>query len=759
MLRKRATRLAAQHPLRHPEVGAAIASTRFLRAASARPEPSTSVARPLSNRTYARGFATVPDLSAPRKPLFTKILIANRGEIACRVIRTCRKLGISTVAVYSDADENALHVQMADEAYRLGPAVSAESYLRMDKIIEVAKRSGAQAIHPGYGFLSENAKFAEQLAAEGLVFIGPGVEAMKSMGSKSESKDIMLAAGVPCVPGYHTSEPVPVAELEAQARKLGYPLLIKAVLGGGGKGMRIVRSADEFLPALESAQREALKAFSDERVLIERWIERPRHVEVQVFGDAMGNVVSLWERDCSVQRRHQKIIEEAPAPGLSDEVRKDLSDKAVAAAKAVNYLGAGTVEFILDCDTDEFYFMEMNTRLQVEHPVTEMITGQDLVQWQLEVASENPLPLRQEEIPRIGHAFEARIYAENPRNNFLPDVGPLLYKSTPQPSASLRLEEGFPQGSNIEVYYDPLISKVVAHGRDRTEALRILSKALDEYHVAGVATNVEFLKALAGNEAFIGQELDTGFIAKHHAELFPPISVPSPDVLAQAALFLLLREQPLQPAATISPWHSLAFRRFSDVYTRHFKFQPDPVLTQDSPSGISEVTIVSSNPGSFDIAVKTPDEEPVIFADVKAQMTSPTMVSSTLNAQMVNTTVVQQSPPLAVPPTAAVTDRLHIFHEGSKTTLLIPPPNYLLQIAAEVMSSGVIRAPMPSLVVDVHVQKGDPVKKGQTVVVLESMKTEIVLRAEVDGVVTLVGCKKGNMVEEGKELISIEESA
>ncbi|KZO96400.1 hypothetical protein CALVIDRAFT_498723 [Calocera viscosa TUFC12733] len=757
MLRKRATRFAAHRRLPHPEVGAVIASTRLLHTAPSRSDGSSSVSRPLSRATYARGFATVPDLPAPRKPLFTKILIANRGEIACRVIRTCRKLGISTVAVYSDVDENALHVQMADEAYCLGPAPSAESYLRIDKIVEVAKRSGAQAIHPGYGFLSENAKFAERLAAEGLVFIGPGVQAMKSMGSKSESKDIMLAAGVPCVPGYHTSEPVPVSELEAQATKLGYPLLIKAVLGGGGKGMRIVRSADEFLPALESAQREALKAFSDERVLIERWIERPRHVEVQVFGDSMGNVVSLWERDCSVQRRHQKIIEEAPAPGLSDEVRKDLSDKAVAAAKAVNYLGAGTVEFILDCDTDEFYFMEMNTRLQVEHPVTEMITGQDLVQWQLEVASGNPLPLRQEEIPRIGHAFEARIYAENPRNDFLPDVGPLLYKSTPQPSESLRLEEGFPQGSNIEVYYDPLISKVVAHGRDRTEALRILKKALEEYHVAGLSTNVEFLKSLAGNEAFIGQELDTGFIAKHRAELFPPISVPPPDVLAQAALFLLLREQPLQLPSLSSPWRSLAFRRFSDIYERHFRFQQDPLLNQENPSAISEVTVVSSKPGLFDIEVKNPNQEPTTFWDVKAQMTSPTTVSSTLVSQKVHTTVVQQSPPPTVLPTATTTDRLHVFHEGHKTTLLIPPPNYLLQIAAEVMSSGVIRAPMPSLVVDVRVRKGDEVKKGQTIVVLESMKTEIVLRAEVDGVVKVVGCKKGDMVEEGKELVSIKD--
>jgi len=378
------------------------------------------------------------------------------------------------------------------------------------------------------------------------------------------------------------------------------------------------------------------------------------------------------------------------------------------------------------------------------------------VQWQLEVASGNPLPLRQDQIPRNGHAFEARIYAENPRNDFLPDVGPLLYKSTPQPSESLRLEEGFPQGSNIEVYYDPLISKVVAHGRDRTEALRILKKALEEYHVAGLSTNVEFLKSLAGNEAFIGQELDTGFIAKHRAELLPPISTPSPDVLAQAALFLVLREQPLQLSASASPWQTLAFRRFSDLYERHFKFQSDPLLNEENPSAISEVTIISSKPGLFDIEVKNPNSEPVIFKDVKAQMNSSTAVSSTLKAQKVHTTVVQQYPPPNVPPTAAVTDRLHIFHESSKTTLSIPPPSYLLQIGAEVLNSGAIRAPMPSLVVDVRVKEGEDVKKGQAVVVLESMKTEIVLRAEVDGKVNLVACKKGDMVEEGKELVTIE---
>ncbi|KZT02105.1 uncharacterized protein LAESUDRAFT_662691, partial [Laetiporus sulphureus 93-53] len=477
-----------------------------------------------------------------RKPHFDKILIANRGEIACRVIRTAKKLGITTVAVYSEVDADALHVRLADEAYCIGPAASSESYLRMDKIIKVCHRSGAQAVHPGYGFLSENAHFAERLAHEGIAFIGPPASAIVSMGSKSESKTIMSDAGVPVVPGYHGADQDP-ALLAQEATRIGYPVLIKAVHGGGGKGMRVVRSAAEFADALESAQREARKAFGNEHVLVEKFIERPRHVEVQVFADALGGCVSLWERDCSVQRRNQKIIEEAPAPGLSPELRADLSAKAVAAAKAVNYVGAGTVEFIFDNDTDKFYFMEMNTRLQVEHPVTEMITGLDLVEWQLEVAAGNPLPLDQSEVPLVGHAVEARIYAENPRNDFLPDSGHLLYLSTPTPTLtfaapvppasrspaealvpvlsgsahaavvpSVRVEQGFEAGAQIGVFYDPMIAKLVVHGRDRTEALRMLRGALDEYRVVGVSTNVEFLRTLAGHGAFVDGELETGFI-------------------------------------------------------------------------------------------------------------------------------------------------------------------------------------------------------------------------------------------------------
>ncbi|KAH7916379.1 carbamoyl-phosphate synthase L chain, ATP binding domain-containing protein [Hygrophoropsis aurantiaca] len=743
---------------------------------------------------HARSLAT-PSLgsvssSTTRKPHFDKILIANRGEIACRVIRTAKKLGIKTVAVYSEVDSNALHVTEADEAYCIGPAPSSESYLHMDKIIDVCHRSGAQAVHPGYGFLSENAKFAARLAEEGIVFIGPPSSAIISMGSKSESKNIMLAAGVPCVPGYHGSDQDPTL-LFQEAEKIGFPVLIKAIHGGGGKGMRTVHTPAEFQEALESAKREARKSFGNDDVLVEKYIVRPRHVEVQVFADTMDDVVSLWERDCSVQRRNQKIIEEAPAPGLTPELRADLSAKAVAAAKAVNYVGAGTVEFIFDNDTQKFYFMEMNTRLQVEHPVTEMVTGLDLVEWQLEVAAGNPLPLPQSSIPLVGHAFEARIYAENPRNNFLPDSGPLLYLSTPTPTQifapalplkpstspldvhslfvplretsasvapSLRLEQGFTQGSQIGVFYDPMIAKLVAYGRDRTEALRMLRRGLEEYKVVGVSTNVEFLRRLAGNEAFIAGEVETGFIPKHFDELFPPVSDPSPELLAQTALFVALREHPNWLTSPPTPWTSLSSRRFGgDVYERIITLQKDEASAEPIT-----VHIKSTSPGYFDVEVQTPQSN-VTYKSVPARLVSPTTISSTLEAVSLETTIVSQPPLPAVPASTSTNsmERLHIFSGGQKTTLAIPSPKWLLSLGGDVLSAskGALKAPMPSLVVEVRVSVGDRVEKGQAVVILESMKTETVLRADTAGVVKTVGCKKGEMVEEGRELVNIEEDS
>ncbi|KAF8488129.1 carbamoyl-phosphate synthase L chain, ATP binding domain-containing protein [Gautieria morchelliformis] len=704
-----------------------------------------------------RGFVQVPKPTLKplkRKPLFDKILVANRGEIACRVIRTAKRLGIKTVAIYSEVDNNALHVRMADEAYCIGPAPSTESYLRADKIIRIAHITGAQALHPGYGFLSENATFAEKLASEGIVFIGPPASAIRSMGSKSESKDIMLAADVPCVPGYH-GESQSTEALLSVASTMGYPVLIKAVLGGGGKGMRIVRSAEEFPEALESARRESMKAFGDDRVLVETYIERPRHVEVQVFGDMMGNVVSLWERDCSVQRRHQKIIEEAPAPGLSEETRADLSAKAVAAAKAVDYVGAGTVEFIFDNDTQEFYFMEMNTRLQVEHPVTEMITGQDLVEWQLEVAAGNPLPLSQSEIPLSGHAFEARIYAENPRNAFLPDVGPLLHLSTPAPAENLRLEQGFEQGANIEVHYDPMISKVVTRGRDRTEALRVLRKALEEYQVVGVSTNIEFLNSLASHKAFIDGEVETGFITKHNAELFPDLTKTPAEIFALAAVYLALRDRP-SIGARNSPWISLGARRFGgEHYERLITLQTDL-----SPLQTTVRTITTSS-GTFDVTVSSPTGE-VVFTSIPASLADASTLLSTLDGAKLRTTIVSQPAPPMPPPNSSastsIAERLHIFYHGRKTTLVLPAPTWLQEKGKAVSNAakGGVRAPMPSLVVEVKVDIGDRVEIGQAIVILESMKTETVLRADGAGTIKSIGCHKGEMVEEGKELVEIE---
>ncbi|KAJ3823460.1 carbamoyl-phosphate synthase L chain, ATP binding domain-containing protein [Lentinula raphanica] len=749
--------------------------------------------RQTNSQSQQRRFASTIEASSVvsklRKPHFDKILVANRGEIACRVIRTAKKLGIRCVAVYSEADRHALHVKMADEAYCIGPAPSSESYLNMDKIIKVCHLSGAQAVHPGYGFLSENARFAERLFEEGIVFIGPPASAIISMGSKSEAKNIMSSAGVPCVPGYHGENQEPEF-LYKQAKQIGFPVLIKAIHGGGGKGMRTVvePTAEAFDEALTSAKRESLKSFGNDTVLVEKYIQRPRHVEVQVFADSLGGTISLWERDCSVQRRNQKIIEEAPAPGLSVDLRESLSSKAVAAARAVNYVGAGTVEFIFDNDTQDFYFMEMNTRLQVEHPVTEMVTGLDLVEWQLEVAAGNPLQLDQSSVPLVGHAFEARIYAENPRNNFLPDSGQLLYLSTPTPtltlpkrynlsststnahsigspyedvSPSVRIEQGFEQGSDIGVFYDPMIAKLIVHGKDRTEALRMLRKALDEYHVVGVSTNVEFLRTLAGNQAFIDAELETGFIPKHHGELFASIAEPAPDVLAQAAIFVALRDYPKQQTSIAqSPWTALGSRRFGgDVYERVIHLKDDSSPSKAEPMAIR---IKSLAGGLFDIEVNSSSGSPVQFLGVSAKFISPTSLSISLNNKLSTVTIVSHPPPPSVPASLAhnTMERLHVFDGGHKTTLVIPTPKWLLMQGGDVLNaaagSGALKAPMPSVVVDVKVKVGDKVEKGQSVVVLESMKTETVLRAGISGTVKVIGCKNGEMVQEGKELLNIE---
>jgi 3-methylcrotonyl-CoA carboxylase alpha subunit len=451
--------------------------------------------------------------------MFDKILIANRGEIACRVAATARRLGIRTVAVYSDADARSRHVAACDEAWRLGPAPARESYLRGDEVIRIALASGARAIHPGYGFLSENEAFARAVAEAGLVFIGPPASAIAAMGSKSAAKTLMEKAGVPLVPGYHGSNQDP-AWLREQADAIGYPVLIKASAGGGGKGMRIVQASGEFEAMLASCKREARSAFGDDAVLIERYVQRPRHIEIQVFGDSHGNCVYLFERDCSVQRRHQKVLEEAPAPDMPPARRAAMGKAAVDAARAVGYVGAGTVEFIVNQD-GTFYFMEMNTRLQVEHPVTEMITGVDLVEWQLRVAAGEPLPLAQDQLRIGGHAIEARIYAEDPDRGFLPSIGTLAHLVAPATSAVVRVDTGVRAGDAITPYYDPMIAKLIVHGEDRAMALRRLDAALAGWEIVGVATNVAFLRRLASHAAFATAKLDTGLIARRATRCSP----------------------------------------------------------------------------------------------------------------------------------------------------------------------------------------------------------------------------------------------
>ncbi|MFH1603192.1 MAG: acetyl-CoA carboxylase biotin carboxylase subunit, partial [Pseudomonadota bacterium] len=466
--------------------------------------------------------------------MFKKILIANRGEIACRVIKTAHRLGVKSVAVYSEADAGARHVALADEAYCIGPAAARQSYLRGDKIIEVANRAGAEAVHPGYGFLSENAEFAEACAKSGLVFVGPPAAAIHAMGDKSAAKVIMGKAGVALVPGYH-GDRQEADLLRKEADKIGYPVLIKASAGGGGKGMRIVERAADFAAALASCQRESKASFGDDRVLLEKYLTRPRHIEIQVFADTQGGALYLFERDCSVQRRHQKVVEEAPSPAVDAETRAEMGHMAVRAAQAANYLNAGTVEFMLDAE-GHFHFLEMNTRIQVEHPVTEMITGLDLVEWQLRIACGEPLPRAQDELVMNGHALEARIYAEDTAKGFLPSTGRITHLALPAESRHVRIDIGVRAGDAITPYYDPMIAKLIVWDTDRAAALARMRGALGQIEVAGVSTNAEFLARLVGCGAFASADLDTGLIERNRAELLPAPAIAGDEVLALAAL-------------------------------------------------------------------------------------------------------------------------------------------------------------------------------------------------------------------------------
>ena len=666
--------------------------------------------------------------------MFNKILIANRGEIACRVIRTARRLGIQTVAVYSAADADAVHVKAADEAFHIGAAPARESYLLGVTILAVAKDCGAEAIHPGYGFLSENADFAAACAAAGIVFIGPTVEAILAMGSKSAAKRIMEKAAVPLVPGYHGEEQ-DAGFLAIEAGKIGFPLLIKATAGGGGKGMRVVRNEGEFSDALAGAKREALSSFGDDKVLLERYLTKPRHVEIQVFADSHANVIHLFERDCSVQRRHQKVVEEAPAPGMTTALRQQMGAAAVAAARAIGYLGAGTVEFLLDED-GSFYFMEMNTRLQVEHPVTEMITGQDLVEWQLRVAAGQQLPLTQEQLVISGHAFEARIYAEDPSRDFLPATGRLSHLRTPQETPHVRIDTGVTQGDTVSIHYDPMIAKLIVWDDSREAALRRLRAALADYQVVGVTTNLAFLASLAANSSFAAAELDTGFIDKHHQALFPEKAAATDEVLALAALYLLLtrnREAAATATASADPWSPWQL-------ANGWQMNCDNHQTITFTDNGAEVAVTAHFRGSGYLL-----DLPGASLAASGLLESDGSIFADLGGRRVRATVIRSQ------------GELTIMAAGKVHQLAVCDPFAALGDDAD--AGGSLAAPMPGKIIAVLAEQGARVERGTPLIIMEAMKMEHTISAPAAGSVVEIFYAAGDLVNEGAPLLefSLEE--
>jgi len=656
--------------------------------------------------------------------VFAKILIANRGEIACRVMRTAHRLGIAAVAVHTDADRAALHVRLAGEARRV------ESYLDIDAIVAAARAAGAEAIHPGYGFLSENEEFAAACSKAGLVFVGPPAEAIAAMGDKAAAKRLMEKAGVPLVPGYHGEEQDP-AHLEKEAARIGFPVLIKPSAGGGGKGMRVVSNRREFGPALEGARREAKSSFGDDRVLIERYLERPRHIEIQVFGDAKGNVVYLFERDCSVQRRHQKVLEEAPAPGLDPKKRSEMGAAAVAAARAIGYTNAGTVEFIAEQD-GRFYFMEMNTRLQVEHPVTEMVTGLDLVELQLRVAAGEILPFSQEDLRLEGHAIEARIYAEDPERDFLPATGRLAHVAFPHQDADVRIDAGVESGDEITPWYDPMIAKLIVRGADRDAALARLRRALADVEIAGVRTNVAFLRRIAASKAFGRAELDTGLIERNRHEIFPKRDPIGTDVLAAAAFAELAyeertaRERAQASGDPYSPWYRVDGWRLNEDSHHDFLFvegeSEHPVRVLFSASGLR--LAVHGKEHAF--AGKPLDDA---------------ALSIRLDERTYRARVLRDG------------DDWHVFAGGDYRRLTL---RHGLSGQDEEARRGSLAAPMPGRIVQVMSRPGEAVKKGQALLILEAMKMEHTVTAPADGIVKEIHFAAGEQVLEGAELVTLE---
>jgi 3-methylcrotonyl-CoA carboxylase alpha subunit len=667
--------------------------------------------------------------------MFSKILIANRGEIACRVIKTAKRLGIKTVAVYSDADRNARHVAMADEAVHIGPSAARESYLVADRIIDAAKRTGAQAVHPGYGFLSENAGFADACAAAGIVFIGPPAASIRAMGSKSEAKKIMEKAKVPLVPGYHGDDQSPEL-LAAEAAKIGFPVLIKAAAGGGGKGMRVVESAEKFADALAGAKREAKASFADDHVLVEKYLMRPRHIEIQVFADA-SDCLYLFERDCSLQRRHQKVIEEAPAPGMDPARRKAMGEAAVAAAKAIGYRGAGTVEFIVDQD-GTFFFMEMNTRLQVEHPVTEAITGQDLVEWQLIVAAGGKMPLTQDELRIDGHAVEVRLYAEDPARNFLPSTGTLVHLKLPDEGAHVRVDTGVRQGDSVTPFYDPMIAKMIVHDRDRTSAMRRMAALMGETEVVGVTTNAGLLKALCSHPAFVGGEVDTGFIERHRATLFTKPAPAGDRAFAVATLARLLEWQDASKPAESDPWSPWnvqnGFRLLDEGH--------EEVRWKD---GEREVVVIAQRLRNGGLRLELPEGP----SEARVQRLEDGRLSIGLGADMFTATVVRRT---ALDGGIDYT----LFMDGESRRLRLVDPLDVTQYEATASADSMVRAPLPGKIIDLRVKAGDTVSKGQALLVLEAMKMEHTLAAPADGTVKSLRYAVGEQVPEGAELVEFE---
>jgi 3-methylcrotonyl-CoA carboxylase alpha subunit len=663
--------------------------------------------------------------------MFNKILIANRGEIACRVIKTARRMGIRTVAVYSEADAGARHVRMADEAVCIGAPPPRESYLVADKIIAAALATGAQAVHPGYGFLSENEEFAEACARNGVVFIGPPVSAIRAMGSKSEAKKLMEKAGVPLTPGYHGDNQEPDL-LWKEADRIGYPVLIKAAAGGGGKGMRAVDKSGDFLEALSSCKREAASSFGDQHVLIEKYLQRPRHIEIQVFGDTHGNCVYLFERDCSVQRRHQKVLEEAPAPGMTAGRRAAMGKAAVDAAKAVGYVGAGTVEFIVNQD-GTFYFMEMNTRLQVEHPVTEMITGLDLVEWQLKVAAGETLPLRQEQLVISGHALEARIYAEDPDRGFLPSIGKLIHLAPPAETLNVRIDTGVEQDDEISPHYDPMIAKLIVWDESRERALARMLQALADYRVVGVSNNIGFLSRLVACPAFAQADLDTGLIERERAFLFPESSEPPAEAWLVAALAELIHDQQYAAAEAVessdpfSPWHARDGWRMNGNARREIRLR----------SGEAEKAVNAGYAGdSFVLEF----EGQTVAAT--GRFTGSSELRVDLGGRRINVTVVSAN------------EKRHVFIDGVSFVFAAIDP--LFHAGSGGGAEGGLTAPMPGKVIALIAPVGTRVEKGAPLLILEAMKMEHTIAAPASGTVKAFHFNVGEQVSDGAELVEFE---